>query len=359
MPFSTDRLLLLVLVVVHGIACRGQVKPHTKPTERNALGIGRPVSALDDQIWVVFQDAKGNFWFGSKDNGIFHFDGTTLQQLTTADGLLDNAIRGVQEDQAGNIYVETPRGINKFDGIKFTTLEVLRTLPNDWKLAPEDLWFNCNGNAHHVYRFDGEQLYELQLPRQAIEQRLGIDESATPYSPYTVFGIAKDRRGHLWLGTVLAGAFRFDGARFLWIGEKELSRLADGREPGVRSILEDREGNIWLSNFKTKYVIAADASGYQRRPAADLSEEMAADKLLYFNAGLADQNGDLWMVSYGGGVWKYDGATLSNFEISNAEAAVLLIDIYQDRDGTIWLGTDNDGVYRQTADGFEKFKPKG
>ena len=31
----------------------------------------------------------------------------------------------------------------------------------------------------------------------------------------------------------------------------------------------------------------------------------------------ADENGDLWMTTYRGGVWKYNGKMLSNFEIKN------------------------------------------
>ena len=30
--------------------------------------------------------------------------------------------------------------------------------------------------------------------------------------------------------------------------------------------------------------------------------------------------------------------------------------IYQDNKGTIWIGTDNDGVYKQNGDTFEKFQ---
>ena len=87
-----------------------------------------------------------------------------------------------------------------------------------------------------------------------------------------------------------------------------------------------------------------------------LSKEIVKDKILYFNAGITDKEGNLWMTIYGGGVWKYDGKTLSNLEIKNDTEDVLLICIYQDNNGTIWLGTDNDGVYKQNGDKFEKFE---
>lgn len=359
MAINLIKIFLLIFISSSFLSCNGQVKSEPKQTENKTLKFGKPVSQLDNQIWEVFQDKKGDFWFGSNGNGIYHFNGKFLKQITLNDGLIDNTIRGIQEDDKGNIYIETPKGVSKFDGAKFTTLKVIKSAKNEWKLTPNDLWFNCNGNANNVYRYDGQNLYELQLPKKDIQKFLGIDETEISYSPYTIFGINKDKNGNLWLGTVLAGAFRFDGESFLWIGEKELSRLPDGREPGVRSILEDNDGNIWLSNFKNKYKIKLNSTKeYEKQKAVDLSEEVIRDKILYFNSGIADKEGNLWMTTYGGGVWKYDGKTLSNFEINNGKEDVLLICIYQDSNGTIWLGTNNDGVYKQNGEDFEKFESK-
>ena len=64
------------------------------------------------------------------------------------------------------------------------------------------------------------------------------------------------------------------------------------------------------------------------------------------------------MTTYGGGVWKYDGESLSNLEIHNGIETILLVSIYQDSNGTLWLGTNNDGVYKQNGEAFEKFVPK-
>ena len=86
-----------------------------------------------------------------------------------------------------------------------------------------------------------------------------------------------------------------------------------------------------------------------------MSAEIVNNKILYFNAGLSDKQGNLWMTTYGGGVWKYNGEKLTNFEIKNGEEKVLLISIYQDNNGIIWLGTDNAGAYRYNGKAFEKF----
>lgn len=359
MRSQTLKLLLIFFTSIHLISCNGQVNSESKQTNNNYREIIQPKPELDNQIWNVFQDSKGNYWFGSNGNGIYKFDGNNVIQYTTKDGLIHNQIRGIQEDKEGKLYIETPSGVSKFDGLNFTTLELVKSANNEWKLDQNDLWFNCNGNANHVYRYDGEKLYQLQLPRKNITDKLGIGEFETLNSPYTVFGIDKDKDGNLWFGTVLAGAFRYDGTSFLWIGEPELSRLPDGREPGVRSILEDKEGNIWLSNFYFKYRINSElANGYNKIPAVNLSSEITENSLLYFNSGIVDKQGDLWMTTYGGGVWKYDGVSLSNIKVNNGTEDVLLISIYQDNKGIIWLGTNNDGVYRQNGSGFKKFELK-
>ena len=149
----------------------------------------------------------------------------------------------------------------------------------------------------------------------------------------------------------MAGAFRYDGKSFLWIGEKELSILPDDIAPGVRSMIQDKNGYFWLSNFKSKYKIEPNTLEYKKIKGVEKG------KPYYFNSGLSDNNENLWMTTYGGKVWKYDGKTLSDFEIKNGEKDVLLITIYQDNNGVLWLGTDNDGVYKSNGETFEKFEP--
>ena len=63
------------------------------------------------------------------------------------------------------------------------------------------------------------------------------------------------------------------------------------------------------------------------------------------------------MTTYSSGVWKYDGKTLSNIEIKNDIENVLLVTIFQDLNGVLWLGTNNDGVYKSNGETFVKFEP--
>jgi len=347
MIFKFEKSILLLVVIVLFFSCKAQ--------ENQA--IGEIANQLDDEIWQIFQDTKSNYWFGSNEAGVYHLNGKVLRQYSTEDGLIDNTIRGIQEDQNGNVFIETPLGVSRFDGENFTSLEIVNGQANDWKLLEEDLWFNCNANAKDVYRYDGSKLIELKLPRQDLTHTFERFEKPMNYSPYTVFGIDKDKEGNIWFGTILAGAFRFDGERFLWVGEKELSRLEDGREPGVRSMLEDKNGFMWLSNFMSKYKIKpGSVPVFEKELAAENAKELLGDRIGYFNSGLTANDGNLWMTTYGGGVWKYDGEKLFNYPIEKAGETVYLMSIYEDRKGVLWLATQNDGAYKYDGEKFVKFE---
>ncbi|MBK7441333.1 MAG: hypothetical protein IPI65_07340 [Bacteroidetes bacterium] len=316
------------------------------------MEIGRAASEFDNQIWKIFQDSKGKYWFGSNGKGIYYLDGNDLKLFTTIDGLVNDTIRGIQEDINGNIYIETPNGISKFNGKQFTTLKPIKSTNNQWKLDSNDLWFGYN--AYDLYRYDGDSLFELKLPRQDLKKAFGIEPEGVPFkgfnnTPYAVFGVNKDNVGNIWFGTANAGAFRYDGNSFLWFGEKELSTLPDGRVPGVRSMIQDKNGYFWLSNFISKYKIDANNLQYVK------IEGVKKESPNYFNSGIVDNDGNLWMTTYGGIVWEYDGKTLTSLEVKKGTENVLLVSVYQDNNGTIWLGTDNDGVYKQNGNNFEKF----
>ena len=127
-------------------SCNGQNS--TKNAKHNSnVVLGDTVSELSKSIWIVFQAANGDYWYGSDKDGVFRFDGKTIINFSTKDGLSSNRVRGIQEDKQGNIYISTLEGINKFDGHTFTTLTAIPSIASNdnWKLQPDDLWFSILG----------------------------------------------------------------------------------------------------------------------------------------------------------------------------------------------------------------------
>src|SRR5262245_27334675 len=94
----------------------------TSNDKKAPVAKGETVPELGKSVMYVFQAKNNDYWFGSNDRGVYRYDGKSLVNFTTKDGLVSNRIRGVQEDKAGNVYFTTYEGISKFDGQTFTTL---------------------------------------------------------------------------------------------------------------------------------------------------------------------------------------------------------------------------------------------
>lgn len=97
------------------ISCNGQT---TSPSENsaNSVSIGDTVNELGKDITFVYQDKKNNYWFASKEDGVYKYDEKTIIHFTTKDGLTNNSIGEIKEDKSGNIYFTTDNGICQFNG---------------------------------------------------------------------------------------------------------------------------------------------------------------------------------------------------------------------------------------------------
>jgi ligand-binding sensor domain-containing protein len=337
-----------------------------------AVTIGDTVSETHDSILIVFEAKNQDLWFGSNGHGVYRYDGKTLLHFSTKDGLCNTKIRGIQEDKTGNIYFNTVGGISKFDGKTFNTLSITRSNSPDkgWKLQADDLWFQGAQDSGVVYRYDGKTLYRLEFPetKAGAEHKSKFPRSKFPFmafSPYDVYTIYKDSKGNRWFGTSTLGICRYDGKSFSWMYEKELTDTPSGGSFGIRSILEDKEGKFWFCNNHYRYDISpnsyTDEQGnnlirYRKEKGMYNLENPGEADLIYFMSVAETKNGDLWMVTYSAGVWRYDKKTISHYPVKDSGTIVNLFSIYQDQQGGLWLGTHTGGVYKFNGKTFEKFK---
>lgn len=356
--FSTLPLFIAVTIF---FSCKGQEASDI--ILYSTTVIGDTIDRIDGTIMVVFQDGNDNYWFGSKTKGVYKYDGKSLVQFTKKHGLCSNGVRGIQEDKNGEIYFDTVHAISKYDGKKFETLTAIRNtmmVQNKWELSPDDLWFGGKWGENGAYRYDGETLYHLEFPKADIHQEFLDKYPNITFSPYDVYALYKDKNGYMWFGTVTFGVCRFDGKNVSWIIEEELRELEDGRAPGVRAILEDKNGHFWFSNILNKYEILSDSTHtlqYKRLQGIDKAKKGKLN-FPYLMSMTNDQNGNLWMVSYAEGVWKYDGEQLSHYPILKNNQQIKLYSINTDNHGNIWIGTHDEGVYKLNGSVFEKFLPR-
>lgn len=72
------------------------------------------------RIQSIYQDKKGDMWFGSGGNGLFHYNRkqNELYNYTETDGLCNNTIYGITEDANHNLWLTTDKGLSNFQTSK-------------------------------------------------------------------------------------------------------------------------------------------------------------------------------------------------------------------------------------------------
>jgi len=244
-------------------------------------------------FWDVLEDRKGNLWFGTRDSGIYRFNGKSFQHFTTKQGLASNygAIH-LYEDKAGNIWFGTVRGAYRYDGKSLRNFTTKDGLPsNDINTIMEDktgkLWFGTRGDLS-VY--DGKTFTVLK------------NEDGKTFT--NVWGITEDRKGNIWFGA--NGLWRYDGRTYTKVSQK-----------GAYAIIEDKNGNIWTTGAdeppRTGQVWSLSRydqkSLYDKMPAVTVIKSGGPAFL-----GILEANdGSIWFGSMGG-VHRYDGKSITDFK---------------------------------------------
>lgn len=182
----------------------------------NPPGLNNPFD-----VYSIYQDQKGNIWFGTNPVGVCRYDGKSFEWITEEDVTEfrnegANGVRSITEDKNGDfwfntekrysIYDSTTLKSNKFytrhesigglDGKKDSNLdEYLSTVRDN----DNNLWFVTYRDG--VWKYDG-----IKITHYAVQ-----DNS----KDITLFSIYKDNSGNLWLGTHENGAYKFDGTTFV------------------------------------------------------------------------------------------------------------------------------------------------
>ncbi len=342
-------ILFLPIILTLLTSCNGQTANQNKTTE--PFTKGDTIQNLGNNIMVVYQDRKNVYWFGSWQTGVYRYDGKTLINYTTKHGLPGNRVDEIKEDNSGNLYFISchPRStIAKFNGQSFTALSA--TQSNDWKLQASDMWVRNAFQTEKVYRFDGSTFHELTLPRPP--------EFSNPFEIYSIY---QDRKGNIWFGTNPVGVCRYDGKSFQWITEEDVTEFRNEGANGVRSIVEDKNGDFWF-NTETRYrvydsITLKSNNFYTRQPGIGPLDGRKDSKLNEYLSAVRDNNDNLWFVTYRNGVWKYDGKKITHYPVQSNSKDITLFSIYKDNTGGLWLGTHENGAYKFNGTSFEKFTP--
>ncbi len=73
-------------------------------------------SISNDAIRTIFQDSDGEIWVGTERGGLNLWLGNgKFERITQKDGLIDNSVMGITEDNEGMLWITTFEGISRFN----------------------------------------------------------------------------------------------------------------------------------------------------------------------------------------------------------------------------------------------------
>jgi ligand-binding sensor domain-containing protein/AraC-like DNA-binding protein len=186
------------------------------------------------------------------------------------------------------------------------------------------LWVECSGG---VVRFDGREfvpLYKLNPGNSGA--------AAEPTAPRDFFRtIMRDENGDLWLIKNCRYIIRYSGGRFTVLNEGK--HLPDDVWLGMK----DSFGNVWLGTAQRGLYCWRSGQFIEYGPEKGLP-------VRGISSILEDENGQVWVSTFHKGIFKLKGERFSHVPIQGIDGKTLVNWMYQDRTGIIWIGT-NEGLF--------------
>jgi len=274
-------------------------------------------------VSAVFQTRDGYLWIGTE-GGLARFDGVrfTTFRVAHTPGLADNLIRCFYEDHDGTLWIGTQGGLTRYRDGRFEHLAgITKPVSAISAEAGGRIWIATWGQGVWEY-------WRGKLTAHAGDPVLPPDDWVT-----SLFVDAADR---IWLGFRGRGIAVREGGGF---------RAVPGPGailPEVNAIEEAPRGTLW---FGTSQGLFRFRDGQLQPYGADRGVGTDAVMGCY-----ADQFGHLWVANRTL-VVALDPARdpFTRVALPPSEYCRTL---FQDREGTYWIGTSGDGLIRMRASAF-------
>jgi len=324
---------------------------------------------------VVYQDLKGWIWFGT-DKGLFRFDGINYTRFTTSEGLADDNITAINNQDNNNLWIGHRNGeITIYNQNTFNAF-----LPDEGlgKIDITDIvtdssgvvWYSTNGEG--VFMFDGRYLNNLNTDD-------GLSDNY-------VYDIESDRNGVLWFATD-NGITRYSAGKCITISMKDglndnivrvLKTTKDGKlligtedngvtvyDPDnniftpiagwdfgpVTGIAVSIENEVWISTEKDG-IIQLELTGlnpFIRK--ITMNQGLISNRI---SSIIKDQEENIWI----GGKMGVMQALPPVFEFlnkSNGSPFEMIYSLTKDDAENLWVCSET-GLYRGTPDNTGQFK---
>ena len=129
--------------------------------------------------------------------------------------------------------------------------------------------------------------------------------------------------------------------------KNKVASTSEGPNGIVRTIKQDRKGNIWITSWEGVY-------NYDGTTFTNVTRTVSSAR---FFTVLEDRKGHLWFGTVGEGVYEYDGKNFQHFSTAEGLSDNIVTNIYEDQKGHIWFGTGN-GISHYDGTSFRTIKIK-
>ncbi len=294
---------------------------------------------INSRVRSIEQDDKGNMWFGTS-RGISIYDGELITNITQANGLTNERIRCIKKDSFGNVWVGTFYGgilsFNYRDFIGFTVAEGLGG--NQIQSICEDEYGDIlvgTSSGFTTLEVVGNRLYNYSTVKLSDN-----------YLTNSIKAIHYDKNGYVWLGnlhgmTIVKGDFK-----------KEIvfqSTDPDAANVGV-TVIKEYGNKIYAGTSQGLFQIKV-VGNYESFEIINLSEgnRMAGEEI---SSVFQDKEERIWIGFSDGQVSVFDKTRMITPVVS--EDFDQVISITADSSGTLYFGTDGNGLFTGTYDSENK-----
>ena len=278
-----------------------------------------------------------------------------FEHITIKEGLSHTKIFCIFQDSDGFMWFGTDDGLNRYDGYEFKIFyhnkkDSTSILSNRIRSIIEDesgdIWIGT-GRGLNKYNKDTENFIQY------------YGNSGRPWEKHVEFitAICEDNSGNIWMGTSLSGIIKFNK-----LSEKFKYFEADQNNPNsllhnnIRAILYDSHGELWVGteNHGLNRIIFKKSEDEELHFLKYQYDKQRNDCLSNNKIWkiFEDHNGTIWIGTDGGGLNKFNRESetfkhYKNFLDNNTQKGTNRIyEILENEDGTMWLSTNGQGLIK-------------
>lgn len=333
------KIQLSLLSFCHGQSNRGDIlngtsqkeieNNHTSPSGTfKGLPFINGINQIDQVVRTVFQDSRGNIWFGTE-SGVFKLTDNSLIQI---EGIRSESgksvtIKDMAEDKDGIIW------IGHSDGISCIKEENVINYYESDGLISNDVWCITTDSAGKIWIgtidgicvFDNIKFARFTLPDGIKDTTVGVS------SAKMVHDILQDSKGCIWI-TSNAGLFQYSNNTLTNVSHK-----LGIKTNFVNTLFEDSKGGLWISSKAGLYHLN------------DHGARNIIDENINIGKGIGsiaeDKDGRIWFVCNQHFLYTYDGQDLTEFQKSEENKGPVVFQIYKDQEDRLWF-VGFGGAYR-------------